>query len=309
MHYTVYLKLYTFCLRRSTASLSTVYVKSLLPVHANSVEQNGRDMNHLHGSFIPQILKLHDFEEVMKDGQKRVLSWMGSLATACLPYEIQRLGEGGEGQSPIDVDVDSYELLEESAGHVSMEDVYKAKHPAHTEGDPSPTTGVHIAGLANMPRECRETYPEDEGLRRLDTECDSESLLYRLYDEVDNAVREYESAEDKSDGGAANEKLCMGINRLHTWVACQRSTVFHKHTATCKKNGCKGDDIDCCRGFGPTAERVCKGARLPCYVGISHLACLGSTWQQLCYHAVCHVVSTLLCATYGLVLDDVAHVL
>ena len=32
MHYTVYLKLYTFCLRRSTASLSTVYAKSLLPV-------------------------------------------------------------------------------------------------------------------------------------------------------------------------------------------------------------------------------------------------------------------------------------
>ena len=224
--------------------------------HANSVEQNGRDMNHLHGSFIPQILKLHDFEEMMKDGQKRVLSWMGSLATACLPYEIQRLGEGGEGQAPIDVDVDAYELLEESAGYVSMEDVYKAKHSAHSEGDPSPTAGVHIAGLANMPRECRETYPEDEGLRRLDTECDSESLLYRLYDEVDNAVREYESAEDKSDGGAADEKLCREINRLHTWVACQRSTVFHKHTATCKKNGCKGDDTDCCRGFGPTAERV-----------------------------------------------------
>ena len=224
--------------------------------HSNSVEQNGRDMNHLHGSFVPKILKLHDLQDMLRDGQRRALTWMASLATACLPFVLRGLCEGDdEGQPSSSPAVDPYALLEDNTVGWRMEDLYKAKPPEHPE-DTLPEPGVHIAGLANMPRECCETYPEDEGLRRLDADCDSKSLLYRLYDEVDNAVREYDSAEDKSDDGAADEKLRGEINRLHTWVACQRSTVFHKHTATCKKNGCKGDDTDCCRGFGPAAARV-----------------------------------------------------
>ena len=232
--------------------------------HANSVEQNTRDMHHLHGGFFSHILQLQDLEDIMRDAHRRVLAWMSSLATACLPYVLQKLG-GDAGSLPDSADIDPYRILEDSMEHDiggGIDNLYSAGPSEHdfeqAGAGVSEKEGIHIAGLSEMPSECCDTYKEDVGLRVLDDRCDNKSLLYELFDKLETEVNAYEQAPDKSEGSTADKRLRSKMREIHTWVACQRSTVFHKHTARCRKRGCKGDDTDCNSGFGPIPSRVLR---------------------------------------------------